>query len=94
MFRGILIRVGPYVRIVLFADSGTAPVHQDMMLGVDLVGEERMDQLLGPKKEKRKRDWFRRRFGGGEIKEEDFEAAPAWERTASEAPESPIDLSR
>lgn len=58
------------------------------MLGVDVLREDQMDKILGPKKKKGARQQDK-----GDGKVEDLEAPPAWERDSSAA-ESPVDISR
>lgn len=53
---------------------------KDSLLGVDVLSEKKMDKWLGPTKSDRAKD---AEAGEGEVKAEDFEAPPAWEREPS-----------
>lgn len=75
-----------------------------MMLGVDLINENHMDKMLGPKKKRTNQEKLEEALGpdaggvgdlvaGGDAKIEDLEAPPAWEADPNDPPDSPIDIS-
>lgn len=54
---------------------------QDMLLGVDLVGEETIDKVLGPAKGRTGR--LAGRTAGGGVEADDSEERPAWENVSA-----------
>lgn len=60
---------------------------QDLVLGVDILDQERMDEILGPKKGNRDR-------GVAENKMDEIEAPPVWELEMTSVAQSPIGIER
>ncbi|CAN0330304.1 unnamed protein product [Ascophyllum nodosum] len=69
---------------------------QGMMFGVDIVEEDKMDAVVAAMKESKRRGQSTAGGGqptaGGEVKIEDLEAGPTWERDPSVV-EEPVDIS-
>ena len=69
------------------------------MLGVDLLNEDHVDKMLGPKKKKKTNEEKLEEALGdkdgdvGDAKIEDLEAPPAWEADPNDPPQSPVDIS-
>ena len=66
------------------------------MFGVDIVEEDKMDAVVAAMKESKRRGQSTAGGGqptaGGEVKIEDLEAGPTWERDPSVV-EEPVDIS-